>query len=69
MPNNFTLHKELQEKLPGKTEEYEDPKAHLILQIPTDNMYISSNNPQNDLKTGRTDSPQPNIQKRPHQRG
>ena len=33
----------------------------------SDNSHISVNNPENDPKTGRTDSQKLNIEKRPHQ--
>ena len=45
------------------------PYAHLVPRIHLNNTHISVNNPENDPKMGRTDSPQINVQKRPHHSG
>lgn len=54
--------------IPGKRWKSRKTLSHLILRIQLDESHITVNRQENDLKTGRTDSSQLNVDKRSHQR-
>lgn len=43
--------------------------AQPVPQMYRENTHIRVNSPENDLKTGRRDSPQLSVEKKPHRRG
>lgn len=60
--------KELNIRVCGEDGGVGESRARFIPQIHLDNIHISLNNPENDPNSGRTNSPQVNVEKRPHQR-